>query len=558
MCLHPRSIKPVPEETSRVAKAAFPKGTTYLTMRDELGAIFEDEDFAHLFPSRGRPAMAPWRLALITIMQFAEGLSDRQTADAVRARIDFKYALSLELDDPGFDASVLSEFRTRLLEGGSERLLFDHLLDRYREMGLVKTRGKQRTDSTRILAAVRGLNRLELVGETMRHALDVLSTIAPEWLQEHVRPGWVERYARRLDDHRLPKGEEARQAEAERIGNDGYGLLGTVLFGDAPRWLREVPAVQTLRRVWVQNFVREQDGSVRWRRTSEEGIPPAAKCINHPVDTDARYGRKSTTTSWVGYRVHLTETCEDGLPNIITDVQTAPAPVADGDATPIIHEALKERDLLPETQFVDTGYLDAELLAQSERNYGVDLYGPTRQDHRGKARAKRGFGARDFQIDWELEKAVCPEGHESVGWAPLVDNRGGDVIRIKFSASDCGPCPSRELCTLSNAKYPRRNITVHPKEQYEALQAARQREGTTEFRAEYSKRAGIEGTISRAVRTCEARRSRYIGLTKTGLHHLLSATSLSFLRVGEWLMGVSKAKTRRSPFARLMASTAAA
>ncbi len=114
MCLHPRSVEPVPEETARVAKAAFPKGMVYMTMRDELGAIVEDEDFAHLFPRRGQPAMTPWRLALVTIMQFAEGLSDRQAADAVRARIDWKYALSLELDDPGFDASVLSEFRSRL------------------------------------------------------------------------------------------------------------------------------------------------------------------------------------------------------------------------------------------------------------------------------------------------------------------------------------------------------------------------------------------------------------------------------------------------------------
>src|ERR671933_284608 len=152
-----------------------------MTMRDTLEAIFEDEDFAHLFPRRGQPAMAPWRLALVTIMQFAEGLSDRQAADAVRARIDWKYALSLELDDAGFDASVLSEFRSRLLEGGSERLLFDHLLQRFRGMGLLKERGKQRTDSTRILAVVRGLNRPELVGESMRHTLDVLATIVPEW-----------------------------------------------------------------------------------------------------------------------------------------------------------------------------------------------------------------------------------------------------------------------------------------------------------------------------------------------------------------------------------------
>ena len=236
MCLHPHSVDPVPEETACVAKAAFPKGTTYMTMRDELGAIFEDEDFACLFPSRGQPAMAPWRLALVTIMQFAEGLSDRQTADAVRGRIDCKYALSLELDDPGFDSSVLSEFRGRLLEGSSKRFLFDHLLERYREMGLLKARGRQRTDSTRILSVVRGLNRLQLVGETMRHTLDVLSTVALEWLRGRVREEWIQRYVRRLDDAKLPKSKEARQEGAEKIGADGYALLSYGSTGiSAPR-----------------------------------------------------------------------------------------------------------------------------------------------------------------------------------------------------------------------------------------------------------------------------------------------------------------------------------
>jgi transposase len=556
MCLHPHSVEPVPEETARVAKAAFPKGTTYMTMRDELGAIFEDEDFAHLFPRRGQPAMAPWRLALVTIMQFAEGLSDRQAADAVRARIDWKYALSLELADPGFDASVLSEFRSRLLEGGAERLLFDHLLERFREMGLVKARGKQRTDSTRILAVVRGLNRLELVGETMRHALDALSTVAPEWLRGRVREEWTQRYIRRLDDEKLPKSKEERQAEAEKIGADGYELLGDVLSEGSPAWLRQIPAVETLRKVWLQNFFYDQGGNVRWR-TSEEGIPRSARYVNSPIDPDCRYARKFTT-SWVGYRVHLTETCEEGLPNIITDVQTAPAPIADGDATPIIHEALKEKDLLPQIQFVDTGYLDAELLVESKRKYGVDLYGPTRPDYRWQARAKQGFGMQDFQIDWDRKKAICPEGHESVEWMPFVDNRGNDVIRLKFSTTDCGSCPSRELCTQSDAKYPRRRLTIRPKEQYEALQRAREREETADFKEQYARRARIEGSISRAVRTSEVRRSRYIGLAKTHLQHLLSATSLSFLRVGEWLMGVPKATTRRSPFARLMLAPVAA
>jgi transposase len=188
MCLHPRSVDPVPKETARDAKAAFPKGTTYMTMRDELGAIFEDTDFAHLFPSRGKPAMAPWRLALITIMQFAEGLSDRQAADAVRGRIDWKYALGLELTDPGFDHTVLSEFRTRLVAGQAAQLLLETLLTRVCERGLLKARGRQRTDSTHVLAAIRVLNRLELVGETVRHALNSLAVVAPDWLRAWVPP----------------------------------------------------------------------------------------------------------------------------------------------------------------------------------------------------------------------------------------------------------------------------------------------------------------------------------------------------------------------------------
>lgn len=557
MCLHPRSVDPVPEQTARVARAAFPKGTIYMTMKDTLGEVFEDEDFANLFPSRGQPAMAPWRLALATIMQFAEGLSDRQAADAVRGRIDCKYALSLELDDPGFDASVLSEFRSRLLDGGSERLLFDHLLDRYREMGLVKERGKQRTDSTRILAVVRGLNRLELVGETMRHALDVLAAVAPQWLRGRVREQWTQRYIHRVDEEKLPKSKEARQVEGEKIGADGRELLDAIYSEEAPSWLKEVPAVETLRKVWVQNYFREQDGTTKWR-TSEIGIPRSARFIASPFDLDARYARKFTS-SWVGYKVHITETCEDDLPNIITDVQTTLGPIADGDATAPIHEALKEKDLLPERQFVDTGYLDAELLAESKQNYGVDLYGPTRPDYKWQAREKSGFEAAAFTIDWNNEIATCPEGKKSISWTPAIDKQHNKVMKVKFSGKDCMPCPSRDLCIRSVKDYKRRTVTIRrPKEHHEALQSARERERTEEFKAQYTRRAGIEGTISRAVRTCEVRRSRYIGQSKTHLHHLLSSTSLSFLRVGEWLSDVSKPNTRRSPFARLMAPAIAA
>src|SRR5947209_3236889 len=182
MSMHPQPIPAIPEETVRVARAVLPKSNVFLLMRDELGTLYSDEDFADLFPTRGQPAEAPWRLALVTIFQFAEHLSDRAAADAVRGRIDWKYALSLELTDPGFDHTVLSEFRTRLLIGGAERRLLDLLVQCARDRGLLKARGRQRTDSTHVLAAVRALNRVELVTETMRHALTVLAVLAPEWL----------------------------------------------------------------------------------------------------------------------------------------------------------------------------------------------------------------------------------------------------------------------------------------------------------------------------------------------------------------------------------------
>jgi transposase len=176
-----------------VARAAFPQGNPYLTLRDRLGVIFEDDDFVDLYPNNGHPGLSPWRLAWITIMQFREQLADRQTAEAVRARIDWKYLLGLELTDSGFDFSVWSEFRDRLLAGGAEERLLDKLLERCQTQGLVKSRGRQRTDSTHVLGAIRVLNRLELVGETLRAALNELAHVAPDWLQSVAPPEWYER-----------------------------------------------------------------------------------------------------------------------------------------------------------------------------------------------------------------------------------------------------------------------------------------------------------------------------------------------------------------------------
>jgi transposase len=228
----------VPEETARVARAAFPKGNRYLEIRDVLGTIYSDELFADLYPQRGQPAAAPWRLALVTVFQFVEGLSDRQAADAVRGRIDWKYALSLDLTDAGFDASVLSEFRSRLVAHQASERLLDVLVNQLHEQGWIKARGKQRSDSTHVLGAVRLLNRLELVSETLRAALEYVATLAPDWLRSWVPQSWFERYGRRIEEGRLPKGLTERQQYAEQVGADGALLLASVQVSGVERIAR--------------------------------------------------------------------------------------------------------------------------------------------------------------------------------------------------------------------------------------------------------------------------------------------------------------------------------
>src|SRR3954466_12361944 len=269
MSLRPEAVGEIPTETARVARAAFPKGTVVTRLRDEFDALYQDEDFRALYPARGQPGLTPWRLALVTVFQFLEHLSDRQAADAVRARIDWKYALGLELTDPGFHFSVLGEFRARLVAGGAEHLLLDRMLERFKARGLVKARGKQRTDSTHVLAAVRDLSFLERVAETLRAALDDVAAVAPDWLRAVAKPVWFEHYGRRVEDYRLPKSREEREALALEGGAEGFVLLDAVDARDAPAAARALPMVRTLRDVWRVHYARDDDGRLRWRSIAE-------------------------------------------------------------------------------------------------------------------------------------------------------------------------------------------------------------------------------------------------------------------------------------------------
>ena len=263
MSMYPQELGSIPAETMRVARAAYPKGSLAMRLRDELGGIYRDEQFVGLFPTRGQPAEAPWRLALVLVLQYVDGLTDRQAADAIRGRIDWKYALGLELTDAGIDASVLSEFRARVVAGGAEALLLDALLELCKQRGWVKAGGKQRTDSTHVLARVRSLSNLECVGETLRAVLNDLAQVDAEWLAQQISTEWLDRYVHRVENYRLPKAESQRRALAEQIGADGLHLLRALEQAGTPAQVQQLDSVQLLRQVW-QQYYEVREGQAHW------------------------------------------------------------------------------------------------------------------------------------------------------------------------------------------------------------------------------------------------------------------------------------------------------
>jgi transposase len=547
MTLRPRYIPDVPEDTAKVAKAAFRKGNRYMQMRDELGTLFTDEQFTDLFPNVGQLAEAPWRLALVTVMQFAENLTDRQAADAVRARIDWKYALSLELTDDGFDFSVLSEFRQRLIAHGAEARLFELMLTGFQERELLKAGGKQRTDSTHILANVRELNRIEFVGETLRAALNDLATAAPDWLKTWMPADWFKRYGHPFTEYRLPQKEKERFELGEQIGRDGMALL-TRVYAEQPE-LGRLPQVEILRRVWVLQYYQDEDDQTRWRKSGN--VPPGERILASPYDLDVRLSKKRDK-SWMGYKVHLTETCDDDAPHLITHVETTLATTSDKDAVEPIHEALQRKQCLPSQHLVDSGYASSFELVICREDYEVDLFGPTRKAVSWQATTEDAYDLSAFVIDFEARTATCPQGHTTDRWYDRIDRRGKPITQVQFPKAVCQSCWARERCTRSQSAG--RLLGFLRKEEFEALQAAREREQTDEFREAYKKRAGVEGTISQAVGVLGMRHTRYRGLDKVHLQHLMTAAAINLMRVIDWLGGKKLATTRTSAFARLAAA----
>lgn len=280
-------------------------------------------------------------------------------------------------------------------------------------------------------------------------------------------------------------------------------------------------------------------------------MPPAAEGIESPCDADALY-RNQRDTQWMGYMVHVSETCEPTAPYLVTHVQTTPATVHETQCTEPIQQALVAKDLPPSEHLVDAAYIDAALLVTSREEHGIVLRGPTRPNISWQSQADGGYTVEHFSIDWERQQVHCPQGKTSGSWAERVDHTGGPYIQVRFRQQDCRACGVRASCTRATQAPP--SLKLHPQAQFAALQAARVWYRSEEGQQRYKRQAGVEGTLSQGVRAFGLRYARYRGLTKTHLQHVATAAAINMERLVAWLDERPRAKTRTSRFAALAAA----
>jgi transposase len=528
MTLRARDLTEIPPETADVGRKILRETHPYRVIGDHLPDIIQDEQFEDMYDPIGRDAVWPSVLGMVTIFQFQENLPDREAAEMVATRLDWKYALHLPLDYSGFDYSCLCYFRQRLLKHQQEALVFDTILNRVKALGFIKKRGKQRTDSLAVIGAVRQLTRLELVTETLRLAVRALQAADPAWVEGMVPASFLETYAHTRPDYQLTEAE--RKAAIQQTGQAGFWLLDQ-LDASGSETLRALAEVTTLRTVWDRQY----------ERVAEEVTPRTefVECkdlIVTPHDAGVRHGEKRHQ-SWVGEKVHVTETAEDDGPNFITDVTTANAASGDGEALPEIRENLAEREVTPGEHYVDAGYVSGKQMADSEAA-GIVLMGPPLADT-----SSNGFKIADFTLDRTAQRATCPAGQTSVVWSPRRLRDGSTGIYVRFAAATCAACPLRAECTTS-----RQGRTLLIGEHYERLMTRRAEAQTAEFWEKMKARPAIEGTLSELVRKHGFRRHRYRGDAKRHFENLLKAAACNLKRliralIERWQKGLVVAAT---------------
>jgi transposase len=528
MSLKPQPPREMPAELAELGVQLLPPESPYRLVGEVLYAKYKDEDYADLYPAEGQPGLSPVDLALVTAFQFLEDLPDRAAAEAVRLRMDWKYALRLPLGYTGFNFSVLSEYRARLIAHGAEARVFEALLADLVTLGLLKRRGRQRTDSLAVLTRVRTLTRLELVVETLRLAVQALVAADAVWARATLPPTWEEWYGERCVAERLAEAE--RQRLQQETGREGQWLLERLALPDTPAHLRELEAVQVLTTVWAQQYeVREQ--TVVWR---EAGPYDGSTRLQSPHDPDARYSRKRDQ-AWVGNKLQVTESDDDDLPHLITDIALTSSVLGDQPALTEIQARQQQREVLPTQRVVDAGYVSGPTLSASAA-VGEELLGPLPAAQSPQARLPEGLTQSHFQIDLAQRQVQCPAGQVVSARCQRADG----TLQFDFAATTCAACPLRARCCTGTGG---RTITVSP--HYAALQAARMRQHTTEFQQLYRQhRGGVEGCLSALVRGQGIRVNRYIGDAKNNLRALFVGVGVNLQRAARWRAGLRPQKRR--------------
>jgi transposase/IS5 family transposase len=511
----------IPDDTARVGREILTNDDPYRLVGDGVNDFLSLKDFTGLYSELGRGAVCPIILSLITVFQFLENIPDRVAARWAVTRIDWKYALHLPLTWLGFDFSDLSNFRQRLLEHNAERLIFEKVLEWVRSLGFLKKYGKQRSDSTHILGCVERLSRLELVWETLRVTLRVIRDTAPEWYEEVLPAAFHEAYVKRQSDWRLSK--EEVKAEMQKVGRDGFWLLDH-LNDSTPPSILGLAEVETLRRVWNQQFERKPDSQkVKVRPPSGRG--KGKDLVVTPHDPDARWSEKRGK-DWIGYKLQVTETAEEEVTHqFITDIDAVAATTHDSEVVDEIQKRLIARALKPQEHYVDQGYPSGPNLAHSA-GCGIELIGPVGGDTAGKP---EGYRQSDFTLDFAARQATCPAGKISVAWYERPQPDGYMGAEIQFKAQ-CNGCPARAQCAPGKSG---RTLNINP--YHEILDRRRTEQETEDFQERMKRRPAIEGTISELTRKHGSRRARYRGQNKVRLQALFTGAAANLKRLARAL-----------------------
>jgi transposase len=439
-----------------------------------------------------------------------EDLPDRQAAEMVVMRMDWKYALRQELGWTGFHYSSLCNFRKRLYEHGQTYAVFEQLVAYLQAAGYLKAQ-RQRTDATHILGAVERLSRLELVWETLRLTVGALISTDAPWVLTHVPASFVEFHTRRRSDYRLS--EQETQQAMQAAGQDGWWLLDHLARQGTPQLLA-LSEVTRLRRVLSEQFEPPDDDGpptvVRANTTA------CGDVISTPHDPDVRFARKGQDTTWRGYKVQLTETIQ--TPPFITDITVRSSLEHDSQALPIIQQHLHQRSVTPAVQVVDRAYVNGSTL-QASADQHIDLRGFAPDD----TRKPPGFRLQDFQVDLTTRTATCPQGHASTVFSP---SQQADVaFHVRFGKV-CFTGPVHSICTTEARG---RSLQISP--HHDRLMARRREQQTATFHHEMHQRSRIESCISEVVRAHGLRRARYRGAHKVALQAAFTATAVNLKRL---------------------------